>query len=186
MKLNCELVQDLLPLYAEGMLKEGNRRLVEEHLEECESCRALLGELESPAVEVEHHADGLKGFRKKLRRHTFTVAAVTAFVVIFLALLVWSCFMSGSDALGYGLIAMYLVLPLAGLVCSLLLGLRRSKAKWIAPFAFALISGLLPLFVFGYTELGFFVFIFVIAMVGTLVGHGIYLVRNHKKRKAAA
>ena len=184
MKLNCELTQDLLPLYAEGMLKEGNRKLVREHLDTCECCRGLLGDLESPAMEVRHSDDGLKGIRKRLRRHTFTVAAVTAFVVVLAALLIWSCFISGSDAMGYALIAMYLVLPLAALICSLLLGLRKGNAKWIAPFVFGAGAGLVPLFVFQYTELGFFTFIFVFAMIGSVVGHIIHLVRTKKQKKA--
>lgn len=185
MKLNCELTQDLLPLYAEGMLREGNRKLVQEHLDSCESCRALLSDIVSPELEIRYNDDGLKGFRKRMRRHTFTVAAGTAFAVILIALLVWSCFMDGSDALGYALVAMYMVLPLSALICGVLLGLRESKVKWIAPVAFGAAACLIPLLVFQYTELGFFVFIFVFSLIGSVIGHVIRLMRNRKKKQAA-
>ena len=182
MKLTCELVQDLLPLYVENCLKDCNRRLVDEHLEHCPECTALLSEMTAPEVAVHHTDTGLKSFRKKMRRHTYSVAAVTAFVVIFIALLVWSLFIDGSDAMGYGLIALYLVLPMAALVCSLLLGMRQGKFKWFAPVVFALIAGLLPLFVFSYTEFGFFVFIFLFSLVGCVIGHVVGLLQRRKQK----
>lgn len=185
MKLNCELTQDLLPLYAEGMLKEGNRKLVQEHLDTCESCRGLLGDIERPAVHVEPHSDGLKGFRKRMRRHNFTVATVTAFAVVLAALLIWSCFMGGSDALGLAFLAFFVLLPVAALICGVLLGLRESKAKWIMPFAFGAAAGLLPQLLFQYTEPALFGFPFFFAMVGSVIGHIVRLVRGRKQKKAA-
>ena len=40
MKLSCEIVQDLLPLYCDGVCSEESRQAVEAHLEGCENCRA--------------------------------------------------------------------------------------------------------------------------------------------------
>ena len=42
MKLDCEVIRDLLPLYAEHMASPASTALVEEHLQECEACRAEL------------------------------------------------------------------------------------------------------------------------------------------------
>lgn len=56
MKLPCELVQDLLPLYHDGVCSSVSRTNVEEHLSGCEACRktlrALNAEIE-PVQEVE-------------------------------------------------------------------------------------------------------------------------------------
>ena len=41
MKYNCELVQDLLPLYEEALCSPTSRQIVEQHLCECEDCRRL-------------------------------------------------------------------------------------------------------------------------------------------------
>lgn len=46
MKITCEIIQDLLPLYVDGMLSGDSCRLVEEHLGGCEDCERLLKELE--------------------------------------------------------------------------------------------------------------------------------------------
>ncbi len=35
----CEIVQDLLPLYHDGVCTEKSRRFVEEHLKTCSTCR---------------------------------------------------------------------------------------------------------------------------------------------------
>lgn len=39
MRLSCEMIQDLLPLYCDGVCSEESRRAVEEHLQDCEACR---------------------------------------------------------------------------------------------------------------------------------------------------
>ena len=45
MKWNCELIQDLLPLYEEDLCSPTSRKAVQEHLEECECCRRLTAPL---------------------------------------------------------------------------------------------------------------------------------------------
>lgn len=46
MKLSCEIVQDLLPLYCDGVCSEESRQAVEAHLEGCDACRADVDLLE--------------------------------------------------------------------------------------------------------------------------------------------
>ena len=48
MKLDCEVIRDLLPLYAEHMASPASTALVEEHLQECEACRAELEQMLQP------------------------------------------------------------------------------------------------------------------------------------------
>lgn len=42
MKLNCEIIRDLLPLYSDKVCSEESKAAVEEHLKECEPCREEL------------------------------------------------------------------------------------------------------------------------------------------------
>lgn len=42
MKLPCEMIQDILPLYHDGVCSNVSRNLVEEHLKECENCGVFL------------------------------------------------------------------------------------------------------------------------------------------------
>ena len=51
MKTNCDIIRDLLPLYAEHITSEATNALVEEHLAECEACRAELEQMEQPETD---------------------------------------------------------------------------------------------------------------------------------------
>ena len=66
-KLNCNVVRDILPLYADEVVSEDTRQLVEAHLGQCELCRreldAMRGQIVIPA-QVEETAS-LKKFRQK-------------------------------------------------------------------------------------------------------------------------
>lgn len=79
MKWNCELIQDLLPLYDEGLCSPASRRAVEEHLSECETCRRLTAPLPIPEPEELPAADRAvaKGIQKVKRRwRTSLIAAL--------------------------------------------------------------------------------------------------------------
>ena len=50
MNKDCSIVQDLLPLYAEDMLREGTKEYVDGHLAQCEACRTELTALKTEDV----------------------------------------------------------------------------------------------------------------------------------------
>lgn len=81
MKWNCELIQDLLPLYEEGLCSETSREAVCEHLAECEICRRLAAPLpiEEPADSPAADQAVAKSMKKVKRRYlTSLIAAVLA------------------------------------------------------------------------------------------------------------
>lgn len=42
MKVTCNVIKDILPLYIENMLSDDTRAMVEEHIEQCQQCRDYL------------------------------------------------------------------------------------------------------------------------------------------------
>lgn len=70
MKLECDVIRDLLPLYAEKLASPASSALVEQHLAECEACRAELERMEKPVpVQPEPQLDApLKNIRSSLNR----------------------------------------------------------------------------------------------------------------------
>lgn len=46
MKISCNIIQDLLPLYVDRMLSVDSCQLVEKHLEKCDACKSILEELQ--------------------------------------------------------------------------------------------------------------------------------------------
>ena len=40
-RIPCEIIQDLMPMYADGLTSETTDREIRSHLEECETCREM-------------------------------------------------------------------------------------------------------------------------------------------------
>ena len=70
MKLECDVIRDLLPLYAEKLASPASSALVEQHLAACPACRAELERMEKPVpVQPEPQLDApLKNIRSSLNR----------------------------------------------------------------------------------------------------------------------
>lgn len=74
MKLPCEIVQDLLPLFEEKLCSPASQDAIEEHLKECAECRSLVENMKKlsepePVIEVNAEEDAVaKSFRKVHRR----------------------------------------------------------------------------------------------------------------------
>lgn len=89
MKMSCEIIEDLLPLYADNVCSEQSRQAVEAHLRECSACRALMEGTQAipvPHIEPEPPAadKALKnGFRKIRLRWWATILAIVSVVPIF-------------------------------------------------------------------------------------------------------
>ena len=57
MKISCNIIEDLLPLYVDDMVSEDSRQLVEEHLKACPTCRRMQEEI----MRENHLTDAKKG-----------------------------------------------------------------------------------------------------------------------------
>lgn len=66
MRIDCEVIRDLMPLYVDGTASEKSRAMVEEHVAACGPCREMLEEMrqEVPVKLPEQQANRLV---KKLR-----------------------------------------------------------------------------------------------------------------------
>lgn len=82
MKLPCNVIRDLLPLYAEDMVSPESRALTEEHIAECAACRAALEAMGAKTPDVQFRMDTALEFakyeKKKKRRLAALIAGVTA------------------------------------------------------------------------------------------------------------
>lgn len=86
MKWNCELIQDLLPLYEEGLCSPASHAAVEEHLRECEACRRLSKPLPIPEPEPLPAEDKTvaRSMRKVRRRWLRSLLAAVLIVPLLL------------------------------------------------------------------------------------------------------
>ena len=44
-KIKCEMIQDILPLYVDGLTSDVTNQEIEEHIAECEVCKAMLNHM---------------------------------------------------------------------------------------------------------------------------------------------
>ncbi len=90
MKMECDVIRDLLPLYAEKIASPASTALVEQHLAECPDCRAQLEQMEQPVpVQPDPQPDApLQGIRRTLQKRSLRTAAAAVLTVLCLVALV--------------------------------------------------------------------------------------------------
>lgn len=86
MKYNCQVIEDLLPLYIDGVLSDESRKLVEEHLKECQHCSDLLASMKRKDdlhFEIDEKKV-LNKLSKKVKARSAFFGALILFLIVFL------------------------------------------------------------------------------------------------------
>lgn len=81
MKLPCAVTRDLLPLYAENMVEQETKVLIEEHLNECGDCKKKLSEMDVPTENPIDTVTPLQNLKKQIRKKRLYAAALAALMV---------------------------------------------------------------------------------------------------------
>lgn len=87
MKWNCELIQDLLPMYEEDLCSPASRQAVREHLSECKRCRSLTAPL--PIDEPKDIPGAYRAVKKSMKkvRRRWLASLLAAVLVVPMLLL---------------------------------------------------------------------------------------------------
>lgn len=88
MKISCDVIRDLLPLYAEDMVSEDSKQLVDEHLCQCDPCTkqlAIMKKVQTLPVDVD--TKSLERVENTIRRRRM-LAMLTA--LLFMVTIVMS------------------------------------------------------------------------------------------------
>ena len=85
MNKDCSIVQDLLPLYAEDLLREETKEYVDGHLAQCASCRTELTALRAEVAPASVSAQPLRDLKKQLQRKRFTAVLLAVTLALTLA-----------------------------------------------------------------------------------------------------
>ncbi len=161
MKTECSIVRDLLPLYVENMVSAETAQYVSEHLKACDECQAELAKLKDGAdfaqVDTSSAASSddigpLKKVMKRmdLRSYYLALLILLYFWIFDASLFVFWCFVGPTDGLGFAWIFQIVVLPVATLAASLLIGKRNywGNWKWLSIPVFGLTNMMLDFFTF--------------------------------------
>ena len=89
--LNCKVIEDLIPLYCEGLCSDETRALVDAHIKDCDACRKLCKTTPQAALpEAETIPDEAKVFKKvnrKMKKHRLVSYGLLILVALLLLLL---------------------------------------------------------------------------------------------------
>lgn len=91
MKISCNIIRDLLPLYAEDLASDDTRAMVEEHLCDCEECTSVLNTMKmGTPVPMETAPESLNKVKRIIRRKRILSVMAALLTLITLASLVFT------------------------------------------------------------------------------------------------
>lgn len=110
MNLPCEIIQDILPLYQDGICSASSRTLVEEHVAGCPGCREMLNALKEDITPEEKQKEvrpllSIRVVWNKEKRKAFfkglalAVSGCLLLLALFLGLTQWKCIEATADEL---------------------------------------------------------------------------------------
>lgn len=108
-RYECDLIQDLLPLYQDRVCSDSSKKVVEEHLEECPNCRNVLQQLKNISYDEvlsKEKSNVLDTHAKKEKRYSTTVGIVTAGILMIPVIVCLIC----NIAIGHALDWFFIVL----------------------------------------------------------------------------
>ena len=88
MKITCDVIQDLMPSYIDGILSEDSKVLVEEHMGTCQECRKMLEIMKEEQGKEQNQMRSSAATLKKIRKKLIVRRVLTATVAVILTLIV--------------------------------------------------------------------------------------------------
>ena len=90
-KLRCEIVQDLLPSYVDGLTSDETNEVVKDHLADCVSCRDMYERMKADETSAEENSEVMEkekkeiNFLKKIKqKHRLNLMLVVVILTVFL------------------------------------------------------------------------------------------------------
>ena len=132
MKINCGVIRDLLPLYADDACSEESRLLVDEHLRECPECTGVLERLRASEIEDDlrnEKGDVIRYGAKKFRKQSAAMGSAFSGVFLIPILIALAVNMLTGSGAGW----FYIMLAAMAVAASLILVpilVPKDKAFW--------------------------------------------------------
>lgn len=80
MKITCNIIKDLLPLYVDNLTSDDSNNLIEEHIKECKNCNELIStlktEIEAPNINMQLSGNSYKKLFQKIRNKIITFISI--------------------------------------------------------------------------------------------------------------
>lgn len=168
MKLDCEVIRDLLPLYCEDIASKKSRQLVEEHCAECVECNDMLKNMSEGEIVIEDNGNGLKNFMNVYKTKFNMLLSVFCYTLLMTVACIHELMVQGINIL-----YVLLLLPLGAYCCSRALGAQEFWLKYIFPVACGLFEMCYMNVLKGEPielDIILFCFSFIPAVIGLIIG----------------
>ncbi len=117
MNKNCEIIQDLLPLYLDGVCSDSSQKLVASHLRKCDQCTNLLHQLQNKTMEESLQQETRQVFSRQYAHFRRKSAVIGCVIAGILMIPVIVCLIVNL-AVGHGLDWFFIVLSALMLLAS--------------------------------------------------------------------
>ena len=131
MKTECDVIRDLLPLYADDACSEQSRALVEEHLGECPACSSILQRLREDEIEtdlLEERESVIQYAVRRFRRRSVAVGSAVSGAVLIPVLLVAAILLTGPTMSWVPVVMVAVCIPASLIVVPLIV--PEDKGFW--------------------------------------------------------
>lgn len=163
----CEMVQDLLPLYQDDVCSEASKKIVEDHLKDCRECSEVAKRLKNTDVDnrlVNEKKSVLGTHAKKERKRSATIGICTAGILMIPVIVCLICNLAIGHALDWFFIVLASLLVVASITVVPMI-IRENTLLWtLGSFVFTLVLLFLVLCI--YTKGNWFL----LATVPTIFG----------------
>lgn len=143
MKFDCELIQDLLPLYIDNVCSIKSKEIIEEHISECSKCKELLGELGNQAViqELSNERNRvIEKHLKKEKKRTTMIGLIAAALLMIPLIVCLICNLAVGHALNWFFIVLASLMVFASITVVPLLVNDRKILWTICSFTISLVA----------------------------------------------
>ena len=184
MKISCNVIRDLLPLYYENIASDETRDLVEEHCKECPQCADRLKEMGEGEITILDNGNGLKQFVKDCKKNFNGLLAAFCYMLLFIVGMVHGLLLCDpTDGAGAIIIYQIFLLPVVGIFASMAVAKQDFKVKYIFPIVCGLVDAAYQYLLIGiksgrlaemdiveYVNIYTFLPAFILAMIGFVIG----------------
>lgn len=101
MKITCNVIKDILPLYVENMVSNDSRAMVEEHIEQCQECKSYLNEMKIfNKIPADTNTTPLLNIKSTLRKKKIQTVVFTMMFSI-MVLIITTAFLTAPEYIPY-------------------------------------------------------------------------------------
>jgi len=186
MKIDCDVIRDLLPLYVEDIVSKKSRELVEEHCKECDECSYMLKVMKDDEIVIEDTGNGLKKFMKDCKKSLNALLAVYCYILlVIIAVIHGKC--AVQDLMGAVFLYVLMLFPIVGFFCNIAIASQKLSLKYLFPIVCGLVGMCYQDIILGSSEIEINAFMFNVNFIPALIGFAIGIIRarygNKKYRK---